>query len=198
VALNDSSFITNLQAAFQVDTWYECATKMASAIQSYIQSGSVITSVAITITLPTPPGGTTPGTVSGINGIITAPSTASLESQLYSAFQQTDWNTVYSIISNAINTYFKQCTVAITQYISPTVGTGSSTLIASDPGLSALSSSIQTAFMQDNWTTVVSNIQSAIKTFITQTNIIKTIDSGTVPVQSWTNTISTNGQGTIS
>ncbi|HRZ18861.1 MAG TPA: hypothetical protein P5136_02280 [Methanofastidiosum sp.] len=193
MALADSTFDTNIKAAFNKDQWDDCANSLASAIKSYIESGKVNTTVTATVTHPFPPGGSHVQTLHGINGTITAPASSSLANNIKIAFQSTAWASCASSLASYVNTYFKQCTVSISSY-SDATGHGSSTSIASDPGLAALITGITSTFNLNSWDIAVTTLRTHIKTFITQTNIVKTTDSGSSPPQSWKGP----GQGTIS
>ncbi len=201
MALADSTFLTDLQNAFKTTKWSDppsngCAEKLASAIKSYIESGKVNTTVAITVTPPFGPPYSS--TASGTNGSVSASASASLAAQFASLFLLTSWTTIPASISTYINTYFKNITISITTYQAPTIGTGSIFQVNSDSGVNNLTTKLTSAFQKTSWDDCASDIKDGVKTFITQSNIILTIDSGTVPANSWTNTSGTHGQGTIS
>lgn len=184
-----------------------CAELLADAIESFINSGTINTSVKITITSPL--GVQTTATIAGSNGVITAPPATSLSSKIATLFLTTcrqDWNIFPALLADEINTYFKDSTIQIPVYPVAYIpaAPGSKKQIDSDPGKTALEQAIKSAFTTQNitWDTSLEFIKEGINTFITQTNIIKTIDAGTmIDTSTWVNTplpIQTYGEGTIS
>lgn len=185
-----------------------CAELLADAIESFINSGTINTTINITITSLL--GAQTTAIINGSYGTITAPPASSLSSKIAILFLTTcreDWNTFPSLLADEINTYFKNSTVQIPVYppaYIPTVP-GSKKQIDSDPGKTNLQQAITSAFTTQNidWDTSLEFVKNGLNTFITQTNIIKTIDAGTMLDGSiWVNTppppLQTYGEGTIS
>ena len=217
VALDDDTLKNDLYNSFyNVKYWSStqpendegvtkgCAELLAEAIESYINSGEIDTTIAITITSPF--GVVTTATISGSEGIITAPPSSSLASQIATLFLTTcreDWTIFPPLLANHINSYFKNSTIQIPTYTAgytPTVP-GFKYQIESDAGLVDLQQAITNTFTtQDiDWDTALDFMKEGLSTFITQTNIIKTIDAGTMAdTSTWVNTPTTNGQGTIS
>jgi len=188
MALNDGGFIGDLTNAFNQDTWDSCANLFATAVKSYLDTGSVMTTVTATVVPPSGP----PYIVGGQgNGIVVTIPPSGLYAIFVAAFQGNDWSIASNSIANAINTYVISCTATISSYTAPLVGSGTGPIVAT--GLAGLISGTINAFNQDSWSTFATVMGTSVKTFIT-TCTITTVDLGVVPQASWTGV----GTGTIS
>jgi len=188
MALNDGGFISDLTNAFNQDSWDICANLFATAVKSYLDTGSIMTTVIATVV---PPVGPSYVIASQGNGIVITIPPAGLYASFAAAFLGDNWSTASTSIANAINTYVISCTATISSYTAPLVGSGTGPIVAT--GLAGLISGTINAFNQDSWSTFATVMTTSVKTFIT-TCTITTADLGVVPPASWTGV----GTGTIS
>lgn len=174
-------------------TWVGCANKIATAIDTFILTGTVNTTVTGTV-VPPPPA--VPYIIIGAGiGIVTSTTLPALQSSIVSAFTSPLWATVGPAIANAINAHIIACTVSTT-ITGALVGTGAgaSGVAVVPTGIAVLISGIITAFTTPGiiWTAVAAQMALSIYTFLT-TAIINTNDAGQTPFP-WTGT----GLGSIS
>jgi len=197
--LDDGKFTSDLTAAFSQVDWGECSAKLSKAIQDYVKSGTVETTVVV-IHIPVPPAPALPGPAKGKEGEIIAITSSGLTDAIIEALKGDDFQTSAEQMADAIDAYTKGCTILISQYDPPFVGLGvgppsSTGLMPIVPvGLEALKAILTMAFkFSVDWSMVTPLFMNGVKTYIT-TCIVNTVDLGFVPLASWMGI----GIGTIS
>ena len=192
MALNDAQFVTNLKLAFAEVTWAGCADKLATAVDTYVLTGTVNTTVTGVVTPPIP---ATPYPATGVGvGSVVPPSKTLMVPNFITAFASIVWVTVGTLVATGINTYLI-ASIASTTDSAILIGSGTGPVVPT--GLAVLTTSLTTAFTTSgptsSWDLLSTDIKNAVKLFIT-TSIITTADAGVVPPNAWVGT----GTGTIS
>lgn len=192
--LNKATLTTNLTTAFTNNSWAATATQFTAAVNSYIQTASVI-EIPIAGAL-----NATPYTAGKALGLCTATitNTTALNTACTTAFALNLWTGVAAYISAAISTVLTTSTVALTSYATIPVplfpvytlggvGTANASITIVPASVTDLTTKINTAFTTGTvWATVASDIATAIDDFI-KTAKVTTIPSpsGSLPA-SWT------------
>jgi hypothetical protein len=174
--LNDITFINDLKTAFEEEDWDTSGDEVATAIDNYIKSGTVSTTVTGgIITLSYPPW-TAVYTGSG-TGSINNTQLSILKPAIKTAFQQEDWDGCAQMFADAIDSHMQSAKANMTD-LPPTVHNDSTTIITA-AGTVALGIGIKNAFQNgDTWNDFGQLFQIAVKSFI-QACIVNTTDSGT-------------------
>lgn len=190
MALSVPTLTNALITAFLATQWADFSNQFADAVDAFVLSGTVTTSISATQTYPN--GSTAPvvytatGDPNAVPGDgITTTAKAGIVSACISAFTSDVWGSVAGGITPSISSLLSTATVATTADGAPSVeGTGIGTIIPT--GDSALQAALGAAFTgPGEWPQVASDIANAINTFVT-TAIVNTTANGTVPPASWT------------
>jgi len=200
MALVVGTLIGQLSAAFQSRDWTDCATQISNAIDTYIKSGAVNTTVTGVVTPPTGPPFTLVGSgaPAGASNIVTT-GLGALQSQLIAKFTNTAtlWADLGPVMASAIST--DVATGTVTTIVSGALtgtGIGNPGCIVDAAGLGGLISGITAAFTTQayniDWNACATQIANSIDTYL-KAAIVTTIDNGNVPPVSWVGT----GVGTI-
>jgi len=198
MALSVPTLTNALIIAFAATQWSDFSNQFADAVDAFVLSGTVTTSINATQTYPN--GSTAPVvyTATGDPNAkpgdgITTTAKAGIVSACISAFASDVWGSVAGGITPSISSLLSTATVATTADGSPAiVGTGTGTIVPT--GDSALQAALNAAFTgPGEWPQVASDIANAINTFVT-TAIVNTTDTGNMPLASWSGT----GIGSIS
>jgi len=204
MALVVATLKNDVKAAFQATDWTVCATQLAQAIDSFIQSGAVNTTVTGTVVppFPAPPyqavgsGGPPTGQTSNI----TTTGLATLQAQITSKFmnQNTLWADLGPAFASAISN--DVATGSVTTQVSGALtgtGTGNPGCINDSGGLSGLIANLTAAFTTQaydtDWNNVADKIGDSLDQYL-KAATVTTIDNGTIPPNSWAG----SGTGTIS
>jgi hypothetical protein len=165
--LDDNTFKDDLKTAFEQQTWDLCADKISEATDNYLKTGTVATVVTGTITLPVPPGGTTPGAGIGV-GTINDTQLSTLKNAIKAAFQQMNWDSCAQAVANAIDSHLQSAKADIADS-TILVGQNSSTTIVTTAGSSDLMTDIKSAFQngmswkeRDAWVTGTEYVVNAM------------------------------------
>lgn len=190
MALNKPGFIQELTDAFSQTTWAASALKTAQAIDNFIKSGTVNTTVN-GVVVPPPPASPYPATGVGI-GTITTTTLPVLQGACSTAFASVTWAVVGNIIADAISIHVMSAVVNM-QDSNILVGTGIGKIAPA--GIAQLQVALTTAFTTPGkpYPEVISDIANAVEAFLKSAQVTTT-DSGVVPPNSWTGA----GIGTIS
>jgi hypothetical protein len=133
--LLDTIYENELKLAFKKTSWDLCAEALATATDNYVKSGTVLTVVTGTITLPIPPGGTLPGMGTGLGTIQTfSLMNTTLKEDIKAAFKETNWDSTAIAIANAIEAFMKEIktTVTVTGVL---IGSNTSTEVKTSTGI---------------------------------------------------------------
>jgi hypothetical protein len=173
--LNDSTFKNDLKTAFEEEEWDSSADKVATAIDDYIKSGTVMTIVTGgIITLSYPPW-TSVYTGSG-TGNIDDTQLSALKPLIKAAFQQEEWDGCAQMFADAIDSHMQSAKATITD-LPPEAGNDTTTIITA-AGAASLGPDIKDAFNNgDTWDIFGELFCTALKKFI-QACIVNTTDSG--------------------
>ena len=191
MGLKDSQFQNDLTLSVNQKEWTDCASKMSKAIQDYVTSGEVSTTIPGTHFLP--PGGSEPITIHGKKGQVISITSSGLTEKLIEAFQEDTFEAAAKTIAEVVDIYVKSCTIFVNQYeesiyIGTGVGPPSSTgLVPIVPvGYSALEAAIIGSFAVPNapWSIFVSLFSTGVKIYLT-TCIVNTYDVGASPLAGW-------------
>ena len=185
MALVVATLKNDIKTAFQATDWAICATQLATAIDTFIKSGTVTTTVNATLHTS---GGDVPVVASGIAKVINTTGMAAMQAAILAKFQSssTMWVDLGPSISTAISTNVKTGTVTTT-VTGAAVGTGTGTpgCINDSAGLSGLIANITTAFstqaFASDWNAVGDKIGDSIDQYLKAAKVT-TVDSGTTPV----------------
>lgn len=182
MALSVPTLTNALITAFAATQWTDFSNQFADAVDAFVLSGTVTTSITATQTYPN---GSTAPVVYTATGTITTSAKSGIVSACLTAFASSAWGAIAAIVTPSISTLISTATIATIADGAPgIVGTGSGTAVPT--GDSALQSSLNAAFTgPGDWPQVGSDIANAINTFVT-TAIVNTTDTGTVPPASWT------------
>jgi len=185
MALVVATLKNDIKTAFQATDWAVCATQLATAIDTFIKSGTA--TVPVTLTLHTP-GGDVPGSATGIANAITTTGLAAMQAAILAKFQSssTMWADLGPAIATAISTDVKTGMVNTIVSTPPIVGTGTGVpgCINDSAGLSGLIANITTAFttqaFASDWSAVGDKIGDAIDQYLKAAKVT-TVDVGTTP-----------------
>ena len=198
MALNLTTFIEDLKDSFQQTTWEDFATEFANVVDAFIQSGSTTTTVAgiVTPPLPAPPyPAVGVGTANSISTSGKEVMRSTIEAKITNS--NTTWSDLGVTFGNAIDTDVKTGTITTTVAgVLVGVGVGAAGCIDTSATLAALISELNQAFTSqafaETWNDVATKIATAIYTYLTGATVA-TVDSGTIPPNSWVGT----GTGSI-
>jgi len=187
MALVVATLKNDIKTAFQATDWAVCTTQLANAIDTYIKSGTVTTTVNVTFSPPI--GGTAIAT--GVATAINTTGLATMQASILAKFQSasTMWADLGPSIATAISTNVKTGTVTTTVTGGATgTGTGLPGCINDTAGLSGLIANITTAFttqaFASDWGAVSDKIGDSIDQYL-KAAIVTTTDSGGAP-NPWT------------
>lgn len=192
MALDKTTLQTSIEDAFKKDKWTDCASAMATAIDTYIKGGKITASGTATVVIISPPSSTpTPYSMVAAGTISTA-GTTTLEGSLNIAFQATSWTGVGNQVGTAISTQLTTSTISITPltggYVPPFVGSSTKVTVVTAACIALLQSTLESSFSTGtDWVIVAAQIATAIDTF-TKAAAVTTVDAGTAPPNSWTGT----------
>lgn len=189
MALVKSVYEAAINAAFQLpvgSTWAGCAAALATATKTYIESGTINTTVNGTVIPPW----IIPYQAAGIGiGVATTipASVTQMQTNLTALFlaPSTLWAQIGPVMANEINNVVSTSIINTTDTTILTgVGTGVATTA---PGLGALITGLTLAWTVagTSWTAVASTIATAVDAFL-RACVINTSDSGTSPPLFWT------------
>lgn len=199
MALDLATYQTNLNSCFQVPLgklWSTCVDALTNFTKGYIESGTLTTAVAGTVTppflVPYPASGI------GIGSLTTDPaSVATMTSVLkISALDQnTSWETFGEDIATQIKNVMEMCTAQTTVTGGLTgVGIGNAGCVITLAAFTSFKNLVKIIFKTStDWTILSNSLGVAIDTFI-KACTVTTTDSGTIPPVSWGGA----GTGTIS
>jgi len=198
MALVVATLKDQIKTSFQSETWTDCATQFAQALDNFIKSGTVTTTVAGTVTPPTGPNYPAVGTGTA-NSIVTT-GLGILTSLIISKFmnENTLWADIGPALASAISADVATGTVTTTVTgVLVGTGIGNPGCINDSAGLGTLNSDLTAAFtvqaFSNAWDDVTDKIGDAMDTYL-KAAIVTTNDLGVVPVVSWIGT----GTGSIS
>jgi len=198
MALVVATLKNDIKTSFQATDWTVCANQLGLAIDTFIQSGIVTTTVTGVVTPPTGSTFTAAGT--GTANSISTTGLGALQALIISKFtnQATVWADIGPALASAISTDVATGTVTTTVTgVLVGTGIGNPGCINDAAGLGTLNSDLTAAFtaqaFSSDWDDVADKIGDAIDTYL-KAAIVTTIDSGTTPPVSWVG----SGTGNIS
>ena len=185
MALVVATLKNDIKTAFQATDWAVCAAQLATAVDNFIKTATVTTTV--TLTLHTP-GGDVPGSATGVANAINTTGMAAMQAAILAKFQSssTMWVDLGPSLATAISTDVKTGMVNTIVSTPPIVGAGvgSPGCINDSAGLSGLIANITTAFstqaFASDWNAVGDKIGDSIDQYL-KAAIVTTVDSGTAP-----------------
>jgi hypothetical protein len=185
MALVVATLKNDIKTAFQATDWAVCATQLATAIDTFIKSGTV--TIPVTLTLHTP-GGDVPGSATGIANAINTTGMAAMQAAILAKFQSssTMWVDLGPSLATAISTNVKTGMVNTTVSTPPIVGTGTGApgCINDSAGLSGLIANITTAFstqaFASDWNAVGDKIGDSVDQYLKAAKVTTT-DGGSAP-----------------
>lgn len=202
MALDVQQLYDDIESAFTTSgyTWSDCAEAFSNAIDTFIRSGLITTTVTGTVVppFPAPPYsatgvGTYDTSITPEKGSMTTPGLPTLKSILIAKLNDNTvtWAMVGPIIASAIDDYVKVITLTTdVETILEGIGIGSAGCIDTAATYGTLVNQLTQVFtsqaIAQTWETVVSYITNAINSYIIGTTV-STIDSGSSP-NPWTGT----------
>ena len=164
--------------------WAVGAQKLALAIDTFIKSAVITTSISGIWTSPV---GASSAIVSSGTGVLTIAGTAALQSGIVNAYANPVWAGIGTIIANAINAYIPTGSIATSDGPVYT-GTGSGALIL-PPTAAVFVNNMELLYSNpaNSWAGIGSQMCSLITAYFVTITCL-TIDVGAVPPAGWIGT----------